>query len=36
MPQFQIVSDFQPTGDQPQAVEQLVERRSTEGWSTRR
>ena len=25
MPQFQIVSDFQPTGDQPQAVEQIVD-----------
>ena len=24
MPQFQIVSDFQPTGDQPQAVDQIV------------
>ena len=24
MPEFEIVSDFQPTGDQPQAVEQLV------------
>ncbi|MXY20979.1 MAG: excinuclease ABC subunit UvrB [Dehalococcoidia bacterium] len=24
MPDFEIVSDFQPTGDQPQAVEQLV------------
>ncbi len=25
MPQFEIVSDFQMTGDQPQAVEKLVE-----------
>ena len=25
MPQFQIVSDFQPTGDQPQAVDQIVD-----------
>ncbi|MBN1933485.1 MAG: DEAD/DEAH box helicase family protein, partial [Anaerolineae bacterium] len=25
MPQFQLVSDFQPTGDQPQAIEQLVD-----------
>ncbi len=25
MPEFRIVSDFQPTGDQPQAVEKLVE-----------
>ena len=25
LPQFQIVSDFQPTGDQPQAVEQIVD-----------
>lgn len=25
MPQFELVSDFQPTGDQPQAIEQLVE-----------
>ena len=25
MPQFQIVSDFQPTGDQPQAVDQVVD-----------
>jgi excinuclease ABC subunit B len=25
MPEFKIVSDFQPTGDQPQAIEQLVE-----------
>ncbi|MFN8562802.1 MAG: excinuclease ABC subunit UvrB [Anaerolineae bacterium] len=25
MPQFEIVSDFQPTGDQPQAIDQLVE-----------
>ena len=24
MPEFQIVSDFQPTGDQPQAVDELV------------
>ena len=24
MPEFEIVSDFQPTGDQPKAVEQLV------------
>ena len=24
MPQFQLVSDFQPTGDQPQAIEQLL------------
>ena len=24
MPEFEIVSDFRPTGDQPQAVEQLV------------
>ncbi len=24
MPEFEIVSDFQPTGDQPQAVEQVV------------
>jgi len=25
MPEFKLVSDFQPTGDQPQAIEQLVE-----------
>jgi excinuclease ABC subunit B len=25
MPEFRVVSDFQPTGDQPQAIEQLVE-----------
>jgi excinuclease ABC subunit B len=25
MPEFQVVSEFQPTGDQPQAIEQLVE-----------
>ena len=25
MPQFQIVSDFEPTGDQPQAVDQVVD-----------
>ena len=25
MPEFQIVSDFQPTGDQPQAIERLVD-----------
>ena len=25
MPDFQVVSDFKPTGDQPQAIEQLVE-----------
>jgi len=25
MPSFEIVSDFQPTGDQPQAIDQLVE-----------
>jgi excinuclease ABC subunit B len=25
MPEFKIVSEFQPTGDQPQAIEQLVE-----------
>ncbi|MCK4242824.1 MAG: DEAD/DEAH box helicase family protein, partial [Dehalococcoidia bacterium] len=25
MPPFKIVSDFRPTGDQPQAVEKLVE-----------
>jgi excinuclease ABC subunit B len=25
MPEFKLVSDFQPTGDQPQAIERLVE-----------
>jgi len=25
MPKFEIVSDFQPTGDQPEAIKQLVE-----------
>ncbi|MDP7534469.1 MAG: DEAD/DEAH box helicase family protein, partial [SAR202 cluster bacterium] len=25
MPEFEVVSDFQPTGDQPQAVDQLAE-----------
>ncbi len=30
MPEFKIVSDFQPTGDQPQAIEQLA-RGLTEG-----
>jgi len=25
MPEFQVVSEFQPTGDQPQAIEQLVD-----------
>ena len=25
MPNFKIVSDFRPTGDQPQAVDRLVE-----------
>jgi excinuclease ABC subunit B len=25
MPEFKLVSDFEPTGDQPQAIEQLVE-----------
>ena len=25
MPEFQIISDFQPTGDQPQAVERIVD-----------
>ncbi|MCD6289536.1 MAG: excinuclease ABC subunit UvrB [Anaerolineae bacterium] len=25
MPKFQVVSEFQPTGDQPQAIEKLVE-----------
>src|SRR5438105_615545 len=25
MPDFQVVSDFQPTGDQPQAIEKLLE-----------
>ncbi|HBJ30937.1 MAG TPA: excinuclease ABC subunit B, partial [Dehalococcoidia bacterium] len=25
MPEFQIVSDFKPTGDQPQAIDRLVE-----------
>ena len=25
MPDFEIVSDFQPTGDQPEAIDQLVE-----------
>lgn len=25
MPEFRVVSDFQPTGDQPQAIEKLVE-----------
>ena len=24
MPKFELVSDFQPTGDQPQAIEQIV------------
>jgi len=26
MPSFKIVSDFKPIGDQPQAIEKLVER----------
>ena len=26
MPEFKLVSDFQPTGDQPAAIEKLVER----------
>src|SRR5690606_24007334 len=25
MPQFELVSDYRPTGDQPQAIEELVE-----------
>ncbi len=25
MPPFELVSDFQPTGDQPQAIAELVE-----------
>src|SRR4030042_142100 len=25
MPEFQLVSDFKPTGDQPEAIEKLVE-----------
>ena len=25
MPEFQLVSDLRPTGDQPQAIEKLVE-----------
>ncbi|MEA3338636.1 MAG: excinuclease ABC subunit UvrB [Chloroflexota bacterium] len=25
MPQFELVSDFQPTGDQPQAIKELIE-----------
>ncbi|MFO7682162.1 MAG: DEAD/DEAH box helicase family protein, partial [Chloroflexota bacterium] len=25
MPKFELVSDFQPTGDQPDAITQLVE-----------
>ena len=25
MPEFKLVSDFQPTGDQPTAIEKLVE-----------
>jgi excinuclease ABC subunit B len=25
MPEFKVISDFQPTGDQPQAIEQLLE-----------
>ena len=25
MPEFKIVSDFKPTGDQPQAIDELVE-----------
>ena len=25
MPKFQIVSDFKPTGDQPQAIDKLAE-----------
>ncbi len=25
MPEFKLVSDFQPTGDQPTAIEALVE-----------
>ena len=25
MPEFKIVSDLRPTGDQPQAIEKLVE-----------
>ncbi len=31
MPQFEIVSDFGLTGDQPQAVDGLVEGNSTKG-----
>ena len=25
MPKFELVSNYQPTGDQPQAIEQLVQ-----------
>ncbi|MBP7590773.1 MAG: DEAD/DEAH box helicase family protein, partial [Chloroflexi bacterium] len=25
MPKFELVSDFQPTGDQPVAIEKLIE-----------
>src|SRR5690606_40946977 len=25
MPQFELVSDFQPTGDQPRAIDELVD-----------
>ena len=25
MPPFQLVSDFEPTGDQPQAIKELVQ-----------
>ena len=26
MPEFQIVSDYKPSGDQPEAIEKLAER----------
>ena len=27
MPNFELISDFQPTGDQPEAIEQIIEGR---------
>ena len=36
MPDFKIVSDFRPTGDQPEAIEQLVEGLDARATSTRR
>ena len=35
MPNFQVVSDYTPSGDQPEAIEALAQG-SSWGWTSRR